>query len=78
MTLYTQHNNNDYNNNKPKDLATPKIPRGLRNLPIASATSGDNGPTNNQLQNEKIAIERWWTNSRWTHTKRGYNGTLYK
>lgn len=58
-----------------KDLATPKVPRGLRSLPVASglpqsSPSGDMS----DLQQDVAAIERWWMEPRWKHTKRTYSG----
>jgi hypothetical protein len=54
----------------------PKIPRGLRGLPISSLA----GPTDarseyDALQAEAASIEQWWSNPRWQHTKRVYSGT---
>ncbi len=53
----------------------PKVPRGLRQLPITSLA----GPTNTQseydaLQADAASIEQWWSNPRWQHTKRVYSG----
>ena len=58
-----------------KDLATPKVPRGLRALPVASglprsSPSGDMA----DLQQDVAVIERWWQDPRWKHTKRTYSG----
>lgn len=54
------------------DVATPKIPRGLRVLPLAAPSSS---PDNElaKLQGEAQAIERWWKESRWNQTKRIYS-----
>lgn len=66
--------------NKTKDIATPKIPRGLRVLP-ASAAGMDNTNPRTELQNlkeEAATIERWFADPRWKHTKRIYSGTQEK
>lgn len=60
------------------DLATPKVPRGLRALGTADIqrSSGTSAPDfGQQLKNEAAAIERWWSQPRWQHTKRVYSGT---
>ena len=50
-----------------------KVPRGLRGLPnrkhLVPALSDKE-----QLQQEAMAVERWWSQSRWKHTKRIYSG----
>jgi hypothetical protein len=74
MTMYRSHTSKSDN---AKDIATPKIPRGLRELPIASASSlTDQGPDRFQLKNEASDIDKWFADPRWKHTKRVYNGTL--
>jgi hypothetical protein len=76
MTLYNNHHHggSNYNTSKPKDLTTPKIPRGLRSLAIASPAS-DSGLDRNQLQTDAALIEQWWADQRWNHTTRAYKGT---
>jgi hypothetical protein len=56
-----------------------QIPRGLRLLrgsggsgALTSTTTSSFGA---QLQAEAAAIERWWAQPRWQHTKRIYSGT---
>jgi hypothetical protein len=54
-----------------------QIPRGLRLL-RGSGGSGALTTTTSfgaQLQAEAAAIERWWAQPRWQHTKRIYSGT---
>ena len=59
----------------PNDLATPKIPRGLRVLGTSSSASTTRSADfGQQLKNEAAAIERWWSQPRWQHTKRVYSG----
>ena len=59
------------------DLATPIVPRGLRVLGTADIqrSSGSAPDYGQQLKNEAAAIERWWSQPRWQHTKRVYSGT---
>jgi hypothetical protein len=66
---------NTSSNNDAKDVSKPKIPRGLRSLPMASyePPTTVNGELN-QLKQDAAAIESWWTQSRWKHTKRVYSG----
>jgi hypothetical protein len=56
-----------------QDLATPKVPRGLRG--IASPSSANELTSVDTLQQEAAMIERWWSQPRWKHTKRVYSGT---
>jgi len=59
-----------------QDLATPKIPRGLRSLGGGSLDkSSINNNLGHELQSEASAVERWWSQPRWQHTKRVYSGT---
>lgn len=60
-----------------KDLATPKVPRGLRSLPVASGLSPSSTGDMADLQCDAAAIERWWTEPRWKHTKRTFSGECY-
>jgi len=55
--------------------ADPQVPRGLRSLPTAGATSLRTNELQD-LQQDVAAIERWWKEPRWNHTKRVYSGTL--
>jgi hypothetical protein len=58
-----------------KNLATPKVPRGLRGLPVTSGVHRSSGDMSD-LQQDVAAIEQWWQDSRWKHTKRTYSGEL--
>lgn len=59
-------------NNAPKDKSIPKIPRGVRGLPITTSTPSPREELS-ALQQDMAEIERWWTDkSRWGHTKRVY------
>lgn len=56
-----------------------KIPRGLRVLssrPSSADVVVDAHQFGAQLKQEAAAIERWWTEPRWKHTKRIYTRTL--
>jgi hypothetical protein len=53
-----------------------QIPRGLRLLRSGVASSKSSSSFGAQLQAEAAAIERWWAQPRWQHTKRIYSGTL--
>lgn len=60
---------------QPKDKSIPKIPRGVRALPV---TNGAPSPREelSALQQDVAEIERWWADAaRWKHTKRVYTGT---
>ena len=59
------------------DVAKPKIPRGLRTLGPFGGGSGTASNFGQELKNEAAAIERWWSQPRWQHTKRVYSGTYY-
>ena len=62
-------------NNAQKSSTDPKVPRGLRGLPIASlAGSTDARSEYDTLQAEAAAIEQWWANPRFQHTQRVYSG----
>lgn len=58
--------------NEAKDIAIPKVPRGLRSLPLASAqpTTGNEQAL---LRQDAAALESWWSQPRWKHTKRVYS-----
>ena len=56
-----------------EDKSIPKIPRGLRALPITSGTSSPREELN-ALQQDVAAIERRFQDPRWKHTKRVYTG----
>lgn len=67
------------------DLATPKVPRGLRPLGGSGGSSGrfgrrnDHGGNNKlgqEIKSEAAAVERWWSQPRWQHTKRVYSGAF--
>lgn len=67
--------NNSGGSNKTSSSTDPKVPRGLRGLPIASlAGSTDARSEYDTLQAEAAAIEQWWANPRFQHTKRVYSG----
>jgi hypothetical protein len=72
-------NNNDMGNQqKSKVLGPPKIPRGLRRLPIASSSSTSSVRSEyDRLKAEAAQIEQWWSSPRWQDTKRVYSGTYY-
>jgi isocitrate lyase len=52
---------------------TAKTSRGLRVLPPKKEKSI--GEEYSDLQKDTAAIERWWTESRWKHTKREYSAS---
>jgi hypothetical protein len=63
-------------NQQPKVVGAPKIPRGLRRLPIASSTSSSSVRSEyDRLKAEAAQIEQWWSSPRWQDTKRVYSGT---
>jgi hypothetical protein len=78
MRSQNNNNNNNNNSNNSSKLSTttdPKIPRGLRGLPISSlAGSTDARSEYDTLQAEAAEIEQWWANPRFQHTKRVYSG----
>ncbi len=51
---------------------TAKIPRGLRVLPPQKKKSLNDEKSH--LRQDTAAIEQWWKESRWNHTKRVYSG----
>jgi Isocitrate lyase family len=65
---------------KKENPSVPKVPRGLRGLPRNSSSSVNNPQPSstrselNQLQADAAAIEQWWKDPRWKHTKRVYSG----
>lgn len=60
---------------QPKDKSIPKIPRGVRALPVTNGTSSPREELG-ALQQDVAEIERWWADAaRWKHTKRVYTGT---
>jgi hypothetical protein len=64
-----------YSSEPKQNKATPKIPRGVRALPL---TVGSSSPREEltALQQEVAAIDRWWADAnRWKNTKRVYTGT---
>ena len=63
------------NSDQQKDLATPKVPRGLRGLPTATAQPvGSTRDELLELQQDAATIKSWWAQPRWKHTKRVYSG----
>jgi len=60
----------------PTDLTTPKIPRGLRSLSAPANQPSSNRNFGQELKAEAAAVERWWSQPRWQHTKRVYSGTF--
>lgn len=53
----------------------PKIPRGLRNLPIAGMAPASAPKSElDALKAEAQDIEQWWSTPRWQYTKRVYSG----
>jgi hypothetical protein len=64
------------NSNGNKSTSTdPKVPRGLRGLPIASLAGSTNARDEfDTLQAEAASIEQWWASPRFQHTKRVYSG----
>jgi hypothetical protein len=63
------------NNNK--GIGCDKVPRGLRSLPAAAAAPKaalSNQQFASELQQEAAAVEQWWTQPRWQHTRRVYSG----
>ena len=66
-----------YHTNKQSDIAAPKVPRGLRSLPLPQQRLQQQETARGfgqQLQSEAAAVERWWSQPRWQHTKRVYSG----
>mmetsp|Transcript_14353 Transcript_14353/g.24920 ORF Transcript_14353/g.24920 Transcript_14353/m.24920 type:complete len:593 (-) Transcript_14353:111-1889(-) len=60
--------------NKRNQQQGPKVPRGLRGLPINSmAEQTDARSEYDSLQAEAASIEQWWADPRWQHTKRVYS-----
>jgi hypothetical protein len=59
-----------------KKVILPKVPRGLRSLPIA-ASSSDSRSEYKSLQAEAARIEEWWASPRWRLTKRVYSGKIF-
>lgn len=58
--------------NAPKeDKSIPKIPRGVRALPVTNGTPSPREELS-ALQQDVAAIERWFADPRWKHTKRVY------
>jgi len=56
-----------------EDKSIPKIPRGVRALPITNGTPSPREELN-ALQQDVAEIERWWADAaRWKHTKRVYS-----
>jgi isocitrate lyase len=51
-----------------------KVPRGLRGLSNPNRNLLAALSDKEQLQQEAMAVERWWSQSRWKHTKRIYSG----
>jgi Isocitrate lyase family len=51
-----------------------KVPRGLRGLSNPNRNLLSTLSDKEQLQQEAMAVERWWSQSRWKHTKRIYSG----
>lgn len=51
----------------------PKVPRGLRSLPVV-APSSDSRSDYKSLKAEAAQIEEWWTSPRWRLTTRVYSG----
>lgn len=52
----------------------PKIPRGMRSLPVVTSPSDMQSDMRN-LQADAAQIEEWWGSQRWRLTKRVYSGT---
>lgn len=64
-----------YSSEPKQSKATPKIPRGVRALPVTAGTSSPREELT-ALQQDVAAIDRWWADAnRWKHTKRVYTGT---
>ena len=57
-----------------EDKSIPKIPRGVRALPVTNGTPSPREELS-ALQRDVAEIERWWADAaRWKHTKRVYSG----
>jgi hypothetical protein len=57
-----------------EDVAKPKIPRGLRALPAAAASSRVSpGSELGMLRSEASSIDQWWKDPRWKNTTRVYS-----
>lgn len=61
-----------HNTSAPKDPSIPKIPRGVRVLPVTDGTPSPREELS-ALQQDVAAIERWFQDPRWKHTKRVYS-----
>ena len=59
--------------NKKSQPIVPKIPRGLRSLPVVAQSSNVKSDFTS-LQAEAKEIEEWWSSPRWRLTKRVYSG----
>lgn len=59
--------------NKKNQPIVPKVPRGLRSLPVV-APSSDSRSDYKYLQADAAQIEEWWSSPRWRLTKRVYSG----
>jgi hypothetical protein len=68
---------NGISREKKNSKITPKIPRGLRSLPVVASTSADAQSEYSTLKSEAARIEQWWSTRRWQHTKRVYSGRSY-
>lgn len=65
----------DLEHDKKAPKILPKVPRGLRALPITSLASTPSPRSEfDRLKQEAAQIEQWWTTPRWKHTKRVYSG----
>lgn len=61
------------NKSKKSQPIVPKIPRGLRSLPVVAPSSNSRSDFNS-LKAEAAQIEEWWSSPRWRLTKRVYSG----
>jgi hypothetical protein len=76
LSSSNNNNNNNMGNQQKTKVGAPKIPRGLRRLPVASSSPTSNVRSEyDRLQAEAAQIEQWWSSPRWQDTKRVYSGT---
>lgn len=76
ITMRATFTYQDSRQQQDKNDGTPKIPRGLRSLPVTSPSSSPREELA-LLKKDVSEIERWWADStRWGHTKRVYSGEI--
>ena len=75
-SFLSSSSNNNMGNQQKSKVGAPKIPRGLRRLPMASSSATSSVRSEyDRLKAEAAQIEQWWSSPRWQDTKRVYSGT---